>query len=182
MYPTILNFRTVYNMHLYYDHALYSFPQYTFLWPEDSPQWPKHVVISIINRIQDNCVSTYPTILNFRIVSNMHLYYEHTLYSLTLYKFLWREDGPQSTKHDVVSLRNRIQDSCVLTYPTILNFRRVYNMHLYYDHTLYSFLLYTFLWPEDVPQWPKHVAVSITNRIQDSCVLTYPTILNIRIV
>jgi len=47
-------------------------------------------------------------------------------------------------------------------------------MYLYYDHTLYSFPLYTFLWPEDGPQWPKHV-VSIINRIQDSCVLTYPT-------
>ena len=47
-------------------------------------------------------------------------------------------------------------------------------MHLYYNHTLYSFPLYTFLWPEDGPQWPKHV-VSIINRTQDSCVLTYPT-------
>ena len=51
---------------------------------------------------------------------------------------------------------------------------KVYNMHLYYDHTLYSFPLYTFLLPEDGPQWPKHV-VSLINRIQDSCVLTYPT-------
>jgi len=25
---------------------------------------------------------------------------------------------------------------------------KVYNMHLYYDHTVYSFPLYTFLWPE----------------------------------
>ena len=32
--------------------------------------------------------------------------------------------------------------------------------------------IYTFLWPGDGPQWPKHV-VSIINRIQDSCVLTY---------
>ena len=37
------------------------FPLYTFLWPEDGPQWPKHVVVSIINRIQDSCVLTYPT-------------------------------------------------------------------------------------------------------------------------
>jgi len=48
-------------MYLYYDHTLYSFPLYTFLWPEDSPQWPKHVVVSIINRIQESCVLTYPT-------------------------------------------------------------------------------------------------------------------------
>jgi len=51
---------------------------------------------------------------------------------------------------------------------------KVYNMHLYHDHTLYSFPLCTFLWPEDDPQWPKHVAVSTINRIHDSCVLTYP--------
>ena len=43
---------TVYNMHLYYDHTVYSFPLYTHLWPEDGPQWPKHVVVSIINRVQ----------------------------------------------------------------------------------------------------------------------------------
>ena len=51
-----------------------------------------------------------------------------------------------------------------------------YNMHLYCDHTVYSFLLYTFLWHEDGPQWPKHVVVSsITYRIRDSCVVTYRT-------
>jgi hypothetical protein len=33
------------------DLILYSFPHYTFLWPEDGPQWSKHVV-SLINRIQ----------------------------------------------------------------------------------------------------------------------------------
>ena len=38
---------------------------------------------------------------------------------------------------------------------------KVYNMHLYYVHTLYSFPLYTFLWPEDGAQWPKHVVVSL---------------------
>ena len=27
----------VYNMHLYYDHTLYTFPPYKFLWPEDGP-------------------------------------------------------------------------------------------------------------------------------------------------
>ena len=48
-------------MHLFYDHTLYSFPLYTFLWPEDGPQWPKHVVVSTINRIQDSCVVTYRT-------------------------------------------------------------------------------------------------------------------------
>ena len=48
-------------------------------------------------------------------------------------------------------------------------------MHLYYGHTLYSFPLYIFLRPEDDPQWPKHVVVSVINRIQDSCVLSYPT-------
>ena len=37
------------------------------------------------------------------------------------------------------------------------------------------FLLYTFLWPEDGPQWPKHVVVSTINRIKNRCVLTYPT-------
>ena len=47
-------------MHLYYDHTLYSFPLYKFLWPEEGQHWPKHVVISIINKIQDSCVLTYP--------------------------------------------------------------------------------------------------------------------------
>ena len=39
---------------------MFSFPLYIFLWPEDGPQWPKHVV-STINKIQDSCVLTYPT-------------------------------------------------------------------------------------------------------------------------
>jgi len=52
---------------------------------------------------------------------------------------------------------------------------KVYKMHLYYDHTLYRFPLYTLLRPADGPKWPKHVVVIILNRIQDSCVLTYPT-------
>jgi len=52
----------VHNMHLYYNHTVYSFPPYTFLWSEEGPQWPKHVVISIINRIQESCVLTYPTL------------------------------------------------------------------------------------------------------------------------
>jgi len=43
------------------DHALYSFPHYTFLWPEDGPQWPKHVVISLINRIQRQLCFDVPT-------------------------------------------------------------------------------------------------------------------------
>ena len=45
--PTEISLK-VYNMHLYYDHTLYSFPLYTFLWTEDDPQWPKHVVVSLI--------------------------------------------------------------------------------------------------------------------------------------
>ena len=48
-------------MHLYYDHTLYGFPLYIFLWPEDDPQWPKHVVVNLIKRTQDSCVLTYPT-------------------------------------------------------------------------------------------------------------------------
>ena len=43
---------------------LNSFPHYIFLWPEDGPQWPKHVVASIINRIKDSCVLTYPPLPN----------------------------------------------------------------------------------------------------------------------
>jgi len=49
-------------------------------------------------------------------------------------------------------------------------------MHLYYDHTLYSFPLCTFLLPEDGLQRPKHVVVSTINKIQDSCVVTYRTL------
>jgi len=36
--------------------------------------------------------------------------------------------------------------------PTDKEISKVENMHLYYDHTVYSFPLYTFLWPEDGPQ------------------------------
>ena len=62
-------------LYLYYDHTVYSFPLYTFLWPEDSPQWPKHVVVSIINRTQDSCVLTYPTpsLIAYNTTGMMHL-------------------------------------------------------------------------------------------------------------
>jgi len=65
----------VQNMHLYYDHTLYSFPLYTFLWPEDGPQWPKYVVVGIINRIQDSCVLMYPTpsLIAYNTTGMMHL-------------------------------------------------------------------------------------------------------------
>jgi len=39
------------------------------------------------------------------------------MYSIPLYKFLWPEDGPQCLKH-VVTIINRMQDSCVFTYTT----------------------------------------------------------------
>ena len=62
-------------MHLYYDHTVYSFPLYTFLWPEDGPQWPKHVVVSIINRIKDSCILTYPTpsLIAYNTTGMMHV-------------------------------------------------------------------------------------------------------------
>jgi len=43
------------------DHTLYSFPHYKFLWPEDGPQWPKHVVASIKNSIQRKLCFDVPT-------------------------------------------------------------------------------------------------------------------------
>ena len=52
---------------------------------------------------------------------------------------------------------------------------KVHKMHLYSGHTVNSFPLYIFLGTEDGPHWPKHVVVSIINRIQDCCVLTNPT-------
>jgi len=61
---------TVYNMHLYYDHTVYSFPLYTFLWPEDGPQWPKHVVVSIINRVQRRLCFDVPYTLPNYWISN----------------------------------------------------------------------------------------------------------------
>ena len=41
----------------------------------DGPQWPKHVVVSIINRIQDSCVLTYPTpsLIAYNTAVVMHL-------------------------------------------------------------------------------------------------------------
>ena len=43
------------------DHTLNCFPHYIILWPEDGPQWPKHVVVSIINRIQIQLCFDVPT-------------------------------------------------------------------------------------------------------------------------
>ena len=45
------------------------------MWPEDGPQWPKHVVVSIINRIQNSCVLTYPTpsLIVYNTTGMMHL-------------------------------------------------------------------------------------------------------------
>ena len=53
-------------------------------------------------------------------------------------------------------------------------------MHLYYDHTLYSFPLYTFLRELKMAHSGRNMSSShIMNRIQDSCVLTYPHPLSI---
>jgi len=93
-------------------------------------------------------ICTY-TMTILRRVYNLHPYYDHTLYSLQYAPILWSY-SVQFT---------------ICTY-TMIILCTVYNMHLYYDHTLYSFSLYTFLWHEDCPQWPKHVVVSVTNRIQ----------------
>jgi len=48
---------------------------YTFLWHEDGPQWLKNVITSIINRIQDSCVLTYPTpyLIAYNTTGMMHL-------------------------------------------------------------------------------------------------------------
>jgi len=53
---------------------LYIFPVYTFSWPYDGPQCPKHVVI-IVNKIQDSCVLTYPTpsLITYNTTGMMHL-------------------------------------------------------------------------------------------------------------
>ena len=61
-------------MHVYYNHTLYIFPLNTFLWPEDGPQWPKHVVVSKINRIQDSCVLNYttPSLIAYNTTGMMH--------------------------------------------------------------------------------------------------------------
>ena len=40
--------------------TLYSFPHYTFLWPEDGQQWPKHAV-SLIKQIQRQLCFDVPT-------------------------------------------------------------------------------------------------------------------------
>ena len=47
---------------------------YIFLWPENGPQWPKHVV-SIISRIQESCVWTYPTpsLIGYNTTGMIHL-------------------------------------------------------------------------------------------------------------
>ena len=40
---------------------LYSFPHYIFLWPEDGPQWPKHVV-NLIKQTQRQLCFGVPTL------------------------------------------------------------------------------------------------------------------------
>ena len=66
----------VYNMHLYCDHVVYSFPHYIFLCSEDGPQWPEHVAVSIINKTQDSCAVTYctPSLIAFRTVKTRENY------------------------------------------------------------------------------------------------------------
>ena len=51
------------------DHTLYSLPHYTILCPEDGPQWPKHVVVSIINRIHTQLCFDYRPPPNCRSIS-----------------------------------------------------------------------------------------------------------------
>jgi len=106
-------------MRLYYDHTLYSFPPYTFLWPEDGPQWPKYVVVSTINRIQDSCVLTYPTpSLNLIILCikfSVHLFASF----IKRFKAIWsprkmlRLDCAVYSK---VGVRIRKAANCVLLY------------------------------------------------------------------
>jgi len=52
----------------------YIIPLYTFSWLGDGPEWPKHVV-SIIIRIQDSCVLTYPTpsLIIYNTTGMLHL-------------------------------------------------------------------------------------------------------------
>ena len=77
-------------MHRYYDHTLYSFPLYTFLWPEDSPQWPKHVVASVINRIKDSCVwCTYPFLNTQHTTGIMHLKINWLVFVMRTESLLW---------------------------------------------------------------------------------------------
>jgi hypothetical protein len=56
--------------------TLYSFPCYTFLWPEDGQQWPKNFV-NITNRLHISCVLTYLPLLTKRSISTfcmLHTY------------------------------------------------------------------------------------------------------------
>jgi len=138
---TVIILCKVYNMHQYYDHTLYSLQYSPILWSY-SVQFT---------------ICTY-TMTILCTVYNMHQYYDHTVYSLQYAAILW----------------SYCVQFTICTY-TMIILCTVYNMHQYYDHTLCSSPLYTFLCPEDGPQWPKHVVVSIINRTQDSCVLTYPT-------
>ena len=68
--PTTRSLWKFKNMHLYYDHTPYSFPLYKVLWPEDDPQLPKHVVVSIINRIQRQLCFDVPHPLPLLIAKN----------------------------------------------------------------------------------------------------------------
>ena len=62
-------------MHLYYDHTVYSFHLYTFLWPEDGTQWPKHVVVSIMKQdTRQLCFDvSHPSLIAHNTTGKMHL-------------------------------------------------------------------------------------------------------------
>ena len=84
----------------------------------------------------------------------MHLYYDHTLYG---HKNIHRENYAE-------------YDHSIGAYSKLSTRIYTYTMII-----LCIVFLHKFLSPKDGPQWPEHV-VSIINRIQDNCVLTYPTL------
>ena len=108
---------TVYNMHLYYDHTLYSL-QYAPILCSYSVQFT---------------ICTY-TMIILCTVYNMYLYHDHTLYSLQYVPILLS----YSVQFTICTYTMIILVQFTICTYTMFILCTVYNMYLYYDHTLYS--------------------------------------------
>jgi len=109
-----------------------------------------------------NCLESY--LLCWRRQSSL-LHIFKTRYFIYIYIYIYI--------HSYTLLRRGTFSPICIIQPTTRS-RWKFRICTYTMIVLCIIFLYTFLWPEDGPQLPKHV-VRMINRIQDCCVLTFPT-------